>query len=622
MAYPSLSKLCFTLRNWLFLSCLFFTSLDTSGQILSYETKIEIDNKGSKFTEKKILIKVDNKESNWLAYVEIGHNPMQTFNLNYARITDLDGNLLRKFKAKELNTRSDLSNQAFYQDDLITEFDLYWDQYPYLIEYSYTIEESEFINVAWWVPMLYKNATTFKSSLEITIPSEFQVKISKNDTIEFSDSSHDGTRKMRWSFGPYTPPENELYAPPLRELIPYVWVVPLNFRYGVAGSFNSWGQFGEWIDNLNEGTDLLPFTEKSIIDELIKDIVDERERVKKLYYYLQDHTKYINVAIDVGGLKTYPASYVSKNKYGDCKALTTYMKSMLNYVGIESAYTIIYGGSENLKIKEDFPSQQFNHVILSVPFERDTLWLENTSNSSPFNYLGNFTHNRLALSVNDHNSRLVKTPQLLPENVLIERQFRYLVDQNQSSKSTINLKLRGNAFDYFRHAITNLDRTDQESYLIKQINLDGFTMNDWELIDYNRDSTHIEIAINGYCSEQVRKIASWHVINPLKIVLPEFEKPIDRQLNVKVTYPIYKIDRAVYQLNSLASQHVQLPDEIEIETGYGYYSTFYKKKDDTIEVFESFMLNANEIPIEDYTAFYDFLQAIIEVKKKSAILIQ
>ncbi|MEQ8337660.1 MAG: DUF3857 domain-containing protein [Cyclobacteriaceae bacterium] len=622
MPHPSLLKLYFNFRYWLFLGCLFFTSLGVYSQILSYETKISVDNEGSKYTEKKIQIKVDNKESNWLAHVEISHNPMQNFSLNYARITDLDGNLLRKFKPRELKTRSDLSNQAFYQDDLISEFDLYWDQYPYLIEYSYSIEESEFINVAWWTPMLYKNATTYKSSLEITIPTEYQVKISKHDAIEVSDSNLDGIRKMSWRFGLYTPPENELYAPPLREFIPYVWVVPMHFHYGIEGSFDSWDHFGKWISNLNEGTDILPFSEKSTIDELIKETVDKKEKAKKLYYYLQDHTKYINVAIDVGGLKTYPASYVSKNKYGDCKALTTYMKSMLKYVGIESVYTIIYGGPENLNINKDFPGQQFNHVILSVPFEKDTLWLENTSNSLPFNYLGNFTHNRLALSVNDTNSRLVKTPQLLPEHVLIERQFQYLVDQNQHSKSTINLKLRGNSFEYFRHAITNLDRSEQEAYLIKQVNLDGFTINDWELIDYNRDSTHIEIAINGYCSKQVRKIGNWNVINPLRIVIPEFEKPTERQLNVKVTCPINKLDRAVYHLNSLESQQVQLPDEIEIETDYGYYSTLYVKKGDAIEVIESFVLKENEIPIEDYTSLYDFLQAIIEVKKKSAILIQ
>ena len=108
------------------------------------------------------------------------------------------------------------------------------------------------------------------------------------------------------------------------------------------------------------------------------------------------------------------------------------MKSALATVGIESYYTLIYGDSKPIKIDQRIPSQQFNHVILCVPLEQDTVWLENTSSSSPFNYLGVFTQNRKGLLVNGDKSELVNTPALTQEQCLIESKFGFSLDTDNT----------------------------------------------------------------------------------------------------------------------------------------------------------------------------------------------
>ena len=75
------------------------------------------------------------------------------------------------------------------------------------------------------------------------------------------------------------------------------------------------------------------------------------------------------------------------------------MKVMLNYVAIDSYVTLIKAGTDAAEIKKDFPSQQYNHVILAIPLVNGTIWLENTSNSLPFNYPGTFTMGRYAFTV-------------------------------------------------------------------------------------------------------------------------------------------------------------------------------------------------------------------------------
>jgi hypothetical protein len=104
--------------------------------------------------------------------------------------------------------------------------------------------------------------------------------------------------------------------------MPLVLIAPTNFHYGVDGCTKDWVSFGNWQYQLNEGLDVLPQNEKNTISTLIKGITNKKEIVKVLYHYLQDNTRYINVLLGVGGYKPHPATYVSENKYGDCKALT------------------------------------------------------------------------------------------------------------------------------------------------------------------------------------------------------------------------------------------------------------------------------------------------------------
>src|SRR5690606_12191315 len=83
-------------------------------------------------------------------------------------------------------------------------------------------------------------------------------------------------------------------------------------------------------------------------------------------------------------------------------------------------------------IMEDFPSLQANHVVLCIPFQKDTLWLECTSQSGAPGYLGSFTGNRKALLVTEEGGELAATP-------------RYGINENtQHRKVTAHLSASGN----------------------------------------------------------------------------------------------------------------------------------------------------------------------------------
>lgn len=609
------------MKFFLFIISNFIFAYSSYGQVLSYHTKIKIEN-GVKTTERICRIQINSKADNELSRIRLKHGPNDKFNLVSAKIIDATGKTLRKLKKKDIITKNDLSYGTFYQDDLIEEFDLFWNEYPYQIEYNYHIKEDNYLYIAHWYPVVYLKTPTFVSSLQIELPLDYKFAMNYDDELKHEKSFADNKCILKWNTSGIKPIEKEIYSPPLLELIPKVAVMALDFKYGINGNSESWASFGSWLSTLNKTTDELPFLERIVVDKLIDGVKDEREIIKILYHYLQDKTKYVNVAIDVGGLKSYPASYVCSNKYGDCKALTTYMKAMLNHVGITSFYTIINAGGNATRIDVDFPSQQFNHVILCIPQETDTIWLENTSNISPFNYLGDFTQNRYALIVDEHNSKLVRTPVLEDTLLLEKRIYNFNLDAQGKGKVSIVKTLGGNPFERYRYFKTQLTKRDQEERLQKEYSNKNFELLEWEILDNDRDHTNLQLLLNGNCKSQIRSVGNLKVISPLHIKLPKFEDPKNRKQNVRINYPINKMDSVIYYIDFLESHKVVLPPAIVISSDFGSYKVNFKQQTNKLVVTEYFKLKRGDYSLEEYPRFHAFISSIIKYKKSSVILLK
>src|SRR5690606_888532 len=111
------------------------------------------------------------------------------------------------------------------------------------------------------------------------------------------------------------------------------------------------------------------------VKALTSGITDVKEKITVLYNYLQKNTRYISIQLGIGGWQPFDDSYVAKNGYGDCKALTNYMQSLLTSANIPSFYTLVYAGASGTaknRFVPDLPSQQFNHVVICVPTGKDS----------------------------------------------------------------------------------------------------------------------------------------------------------------------------------------------------------------------------------------------------------
>ncbi|MEQ8475222.1 transglutaminase domain-containing protein [Fulvivirga sp.] len=588
-------------------------------QVLEYDTYILV-NDGKKTTSKSVLVQVNSPEELWISKIYIRYNASDEVKSLKAEIFDNKGNVVRKLKNKEIETKAYISDGTFFEDDLYKEFDLTYNVFPYTFRYSYETVNDNFNYLSGWTPIYRTTVKTINANLTIDLPESYKYNIHIRDVSEKKEELTNERRILTFKSSYLIRIGEESYSAPLQEHYPHVLTIPETFYYGVEGNSSSWKSYGDWHVKLNEGLDYLTSSEKTKIDKIIEQSSDTLEMVRNLYYHLQDHTRYINVAIDIGGLKPYSAAYVCTNKYGDCKALTIYMKALLKYAGINSYYTVINAGDHAERIIEEFPFQQFNHVVLTVPFKGDTLWLENTSDYLPFAYNGTFTQNRKALTVGLKESKLVNSPALSLKEVHNIRKVLFDIDDLGNGILQIDAILRGDAFENYRYLKQQATTKTFNSQVAKDFRVKDSELLNYNVVNFDRDAFDLNLKVSLKVENQIRLLGSIRVITPYKLELPELEKPMFRKNPLLVRHPLNKEYIIKYKVNSEKSGNVELPQDILIETKFGFYKQRNSYSNGEITVAKHFQLYSGECPLKEYQEFYDFFESVNKAQKESIIL--
>ncbi len=597
-----------------FILCLFLTlpvvafAKKYNAEVVSTNTSITVQ-ENTLIRKVNCAIKINNSDGDKYTRIVISYNKGDVFSHLEARIVDKNGKIVRKLKKKDVNEEYGQGRNALFMDTYHKSFRLDYYEYPYTLVYSYQIQSENRIQIAGWNPLHSWKIPTKEATLTIKLPLDY--KISFHDwKVDTLIKQTIGTEKEYSWKAHYTKIlEPEAYAPPLITQIPKVIVVALHFNYGEPGSTKSWKDFGNWHYSVNQNLDILPAKQKQRIDSLLKGVKGKTDKIRILYHYLQDETQYVSVQIKTGRRIPFPASFVANNKYGDCKALANYMKAMLKYAGIKSYYTVIRGGNHIIKVDTNFVSTYpFNHAILYVPDSTRPLWLDCTSKLA-FGYVGPFIQRRYAMVVQKNHTRLIRTPELTPNQV------------EDFSKIEVSCKVDGEAFLKF-HNIYRGNKYKWINYLVNRSNPMfihreirehlvnyGINMISDSIHQINRDSTYIQLFYTGRSGRIYRQYGNHVLVTDIPFGVPDVENPRDREFPVQIDYPIYKVDSIRYEIPSGYKLVAAMKDTI-LKTQFGKYSHSFHKKGQSVFVTNELLINAGTYPLKVYGKFYQFLKDV------------
>ena len=452
--------------------------------IINEVQEVIADNAGKFILKRKLLATIFRREASDLAVLNVGYSSAIKVKSISGNVYDGQGKQIYKAKNSDISDYSNFNSFSVFEDNRVKVLDLKQVNYPYTVEFEYEIEFPNLYYIPNWTPQDYSKVPVVKAVAVYNFSIQNKLRFfPKNIPEDIVSEKLNGDRIIKtWEISNLQAYEPEAMVPVNSSESMILFVSPSEFVYdGFKGDLSSWESMGKWFYKLNEGKKKLSEATKKDVSELVRGAKSEEEKIKLLYEYLQGKTRYVSIQLGIGGLMPFDALFVDKNGYGDCKALSNYMGALLEEAGIKSHYALIYAGNNKRQIFPEFPADYFNHVILSVPLEKDTLWLECTSQTNPFGYLGRFTSDRGTLLVTENGGKLVKTPKYQQSENIQKLTAHFVVSEKGSAKGNILLNAKGLQTENANMLqIHRGSSEDKKKWILQNLKLPGF-----EILDYN-----------------------------------------------------------------------------------------------------------------------------------------
>jgi len=536
-----------------------------------------------------------------------------------------EGKLLKKVKGKDFRDVSADDEVNIVHDNRVRYHDFNHRTYPYTVEYEVSITINQTFALPSWFPQGYSHLSVEKSIFQVIVPSDYDLRYKMmNLKGRPAETSEKGKKILTWEVQNLLPRKREAAGPEWSELTPSVRLAPSAFEMdGYKGNMTSWESFGQFIQVLNKDRDILPEPVKQQVAQITAPLGSDREKVVALYAFLQQHTRYISIQLGIGGFQPFDAASVYKKGYGDCKALSNYMYSLLREAGIRSHYTLIRGGDFDYSFMEDFPSTQFNHVILCVPLQRDTLWLECTDQSVSAGYMGAFTGNRKALLISEEGSRLVNTPAYSALQNLQQRRIEARIDEEGSLRMKASTSYTGIQQDDLSARINHLTRDKVKKDLEEDLQLATYEVNDFSYslrkgVVPEVDEM-LDITVSNYATITGRRL----FVVPNIISRSNYRIAADtaRTVDYVYLYPYRDEDRAEIQLPEGYTLEARPPD-VSIDTKYGKYLSTVTLEGNRIIYTRAFEKGAGRFPPAEGAALAKFHEDVYKADRARLVLVR
>lgn len=534
------------------------------------------------------------------------------------QVTDGSGRVIRKIRESELQ-RTEYSPYL-----AIDDYKMYLEYtppvYPVTITYEWTIESHDnLIEFPRFCPQNDYDVSVKKASYRLTAPRSLNIRhalLNIDKTVSVNEDSK-YTQIFYLELNDLPALRQEPYARPLRERIPMAYFAPTTFiYYGTEGSLQDWLDYGKWEYSLIDGTETLPDATRRELHQLTDGLKTDREKIEAIYKRLEKTTRYVAILLGIGGQKPISAADVCKSGYGDCKGLSNYMRAMLKEVGIPSYYTII--STTNHRLLKDFASVgQMNHVILEVPLEGDTLWLECTNPQLPMGYVHNDIAGHDAIEVSESGGHLVRLPVYADSTNLMHSTIHIQLDD--SGAADINYLQNTYNWQYEDHIpLLKMNEKDRRTILQRIVNVPEAGIS---RMDVSKDGARMTVDAE-IRSQRYATVTGQRLFIPICPIHNSYNTPSslpNRQEDILIKNGYLDEDEIILSIPE-GYDIEACPKDLTLEQPFGHFSYALRQEGREIRIQNRLLVKSGTYDKSLYPLFVDFLATVKNIYGQKIVL--
>ena len=316
--------------------------------------------------------------------------------------------------------------------------------------YTYNYEMDKNYQDVKYLTSLYFNEEfpVIDKKISVTIPDWLEVDLKEfnfqgqNIVKSQVRDEKKGVTTYTYSMSNVPPVFDEENSPGRSYLYPHLLVITKSFKhkdkqtalFGSASDLYKW--YKSLTDMMSDDTAVL----QAKVEELTANAKTDEEKIKKIYYWVQDNIRYIAFEDGIAGFKPDESNHVFTKRYGDCKGMANLTAEMLKIAGFDARLTWI--GTKHIAYDYTSPSLAVdNHMICTLMFKGKQYFLDGTEKFNSFGEYAERIQNKEVMIEDGDKYIITKIPSTQSENNKdIYTANLSIVDeklQGQCSKSSI-----------------------------------------------------------------------------------------------------------------------------------------------------------------------------------------
>lgn len=352
---------------------------------------------------------------------------------------------------------------------------------------------------------------------------------------------------------------------------------------------------------------------KSTLTKITAGINNDADKIKAIYYWVQDKIRYIAYEDGYSGYIPASAQDVLSTKYGDCKGMANLLTEFLQLAGYDAHFTWI--GTRQLPYSQTLPALCVNnHAITTLYYKGKEYFLDPTEKYAPFGENAYRIQGKEAMIANGDKFD-IKTVPLTTGNdhKIFTRADFNLTDETLAGR--VQVTLTGNERKDFHQVFHDLPISSREKFLngFLEFNNDNVKSSDVKTSDLNNREISINISGNIELSNAVHSISGENYIH-----LDFFPKTLEKYMPDEKRVGGYDFDYVLSFEDELSltipanKKFSDLPEKLELNfEGYEFKGE-YVVAGNKITLKKNLTIKKSVIPKDDFTNWKKFLESIKE----------